>query len=131
MSISCLNFRDRNFTSTFCLPNISMSLCFLILQSWVFFLKDFIYLFLEEMEGEREGEEHLCMVASHMSPVGDLAHNLDLCPSTGNQTSDPLVRRPALNPLSHTSQGTSQVFKSSTHRSFGGLWRKKVFIDLY
>ena len=28
------------------------------------------------------------------------------CALTGNQTSDPLVHRPALNPLTHTSQGS-------------------------
>ena len=28
------------------------------------------------------------------------------CALTGNQTSEPLVRRPALNPLSHTSRGS-------------------------
>ena len=27
------------------------------------------------------------------------------CALTGNQTGDPLVRRPVLNPLRHTSQG--------------------------
>ena len=32
------------------------------------------------------------------------------CALTGNQTSDPLVRRPALNPLSHTSQGSACPF---------------------
>ena len=31
-------------------------------------------------------------------------------PLTGNQTSNPLVRRPALNPLSHTNQGRSDFF---------------------
>ena len=29
---------------------------------------------------------------------------------TGNRTSDPLIHRPALNPLSHTSQGSLHVF---------------------
>ena len=33
------------------------------------------------------------------------------CVLTGNQTTDPLVCRPALNPLSHTSQGNSQLFE--------------------
>ena len=32
------------------------------------------------------------------------------CVLTGNQTGDPLVCRPALSPLSHTSQGYSQSF---------------------
>ena len=32
------------------------------------------------------------------------------CALTGNRTSDPLVRRPALNPLSYTSQGKLKYF---------------------
>ena len=27
------------------------------------------------MEGEREGEKHQCVIASHTPPTGDLAHN--------------------------------------------------------
>ena len=38
-------------------------------------------------------------------PTGDLAHNPGMCPDCGNQTHNLLVLRPALNPLSHTSQG--------------------------
>ena len=46
------------------------------------FFKDFIYLFLERggRKGEREGEKHQCVVASCMSPTGDLAHNPGMCP---------------------------------------------------
>ena len=43
--------------------------------------KDFIYLFLERgREGEREGEKHQCVVASHVPPTGDLARNPGMCP---------------------------------------------------
>ena len=45
------------------------------------------------------------MVASHMSPAGDLAHNPGMC-SDWESNQDPLVHRPALNPLSHTSLGS-------------------------
>ena len=31
-------------------------------------------------EGEREGEKHQCLVASHMPPTGDLAPNPGMCP---------------------------------------------------
>ena len=57
--------------------------------------------------GEREGEKHQYLVASHVP----LPHHLwtwpttQACALTGNQTGDPLVHRPALHPLSHTSQG--------------------------
>ena len=48
------------------------------------FLRDFIYLFLERgREGEREEEEHQCVVASCMPPTGDLAHNPGTCPRLG------------------------------------------------
>ena len=46
-----------------------------------FLRKDFIYSFLERgREGEREGEKHQCVVASHTPPTGDLAHNPGMSP---------------------------------------------------
>ena len=56
------------------------------------------------MEGEREGDKHQCVVASHVAPPGDVAC-IPGCVLTGDQTSDILVRSPVLNPLSYTSQG--------------------------
>ena len=50
-----------------------------ILLSYSIFL-DF-YVFRErEREGEREGEKHQCAIASHVPPVGDLAHNPGMYP---------------------------------------------------
>ena len=46
----------------------------------------FIYLFIfreRGREGEREGEKHQCVVASHMAPIGDLACNPGMCPRLG------------------------------------------------
>ena len=69
---------------------------------FVFFKDLFIY-FLERGEGrEKEREKHQCVVTTCAPPAGDLAHNPE-CAPTGNQTSDLLVRRLALNPLNHTS----------------------------
>ena len=31
-------------------------------------------------KGQREEEKYQCVVASHMPPNGDLAHNLGMCP---------------------------------------------------
>ena len=59
------------------------------------------------MEGETEGEKHQCVVAFHVPPAGPATQ---ACALTGNQISDSLVRRPALNPLSHTSQGKKYHF---------------------
>ena len=50
-------------------------------------------------EEKREGDKHQCVVASPVTPR---------CALTGNQTGNPLVHSPALNPLSHTRQG--QIF---------------------
>ena len=44
-----------------------------------FFLKDFIYLFLDRGEG-REKEKHQCVVASQAPHAGDLAGNPGTCP---------------------------------------------------
>ena len=67
----------------------------------------FIHLFIFRQrvrKGERKGEKHQCVVASHAPPTGDLACT-QACALTGNRTSDPLVHKLALNPLSHISQG--------------------------
>ena len=44
------------------------------------FLRFYLFIYRERgMEGEREGEEHQCVVASHTPPTGDLAHNPGMC----------------------------------------------------
>ena len=70
-------------------------------MSYTFFFKDFIYLFLEKgREGEREGEKHQCVIASHVFPFGDLAPKPGMCPDwesnqspfgfqTGTQSTEP------------------------------------------
>ena len=66
----------------------------------------FIYFRQRGREGEKEGEKHQCVVASHVPPTGDLTWlTAQASTLTGNPTGDPLVCRLALNPLSHTSQG--------------------------
>ena len=81
--------------------------CYIHLYTCVSFLfkKDFIYLFLERGEGrEKESERNInvWLPLTH--------HPLGTCPATHacalpeNQTSDPLVHRSALSPLSHTSR---------------------------
>ena len=47
-----------------------------------FFKKYFIYFFRERgREGEREGEKHRCVVASHAPPTQDLTGNPGMCPA--------------------------------------------------
>ena len=43
-------------------------------------LKRFYLFIFREGKGEKEGEKHQCVVASHEPPTGDLAHNPGMCP---------------------------------------------------
>ena len=75
------------------------------------FKKDFIYLFLEkEREGERE--RNINVLLPLMCPLLGTWLTTQACALTENQTSDLLVHRPLLNPLSHTSQGLTTTFYS-------------------
>ena len=76
--------------------------------------KDFIQLFLERGEGkEKGGGKHQCVVGSPAPPTGDLACNLGMYPDWElNWRPFKLVARLALNPLSHTNQGSEGVLKA-------------------
>ena len=94
----------------------SIKLNFLISSEILFY---FIYLFPERGEGrekerekgkgEREGEKHQCVVAS-CAPLMGTWPTTQACALTGNRTVNPFVCRPALHPLSHTSQSSSEIF---------------------
>ena len=74
---------------------------------------EYLFSFLERGEKrEKEGVRniHVPSVASHTPTTGDLAGNPGLWPD-GNQTSDLSICRPALNPLSHTTEGDCRVLK--------------------
>ena len=58
----------------------------------------FIYLLERAREGERE--KHQCVVASRVSPTGDLACALDF-----ELNQQPFALLAGTQPLSHTSQG--------------------------
>ena len=80
-----------------------------ILSSFLFlFFKDFIYLFLERGEGkERERERNISVLLPLICSLLGTCPTTQACAMTGSQTSDPLVHRFTLNPLSYTSQGLS------------------------
>ena len=62
-------------------------------------------LFLERGEGrEKERERNINVWLPLMHPLLGTWSTTESFVLTGNWTGDPLVRRPALNPLSHTSQ---------------------------
>ena len=68
----------------------------------IFFLR--FCLLLERGREGGEGEKHQCVVASLTPLTGPQPRCM---PQTGNETSDPLVLSPGLNPLSHTSQSVT------------------------
>ena len=68
-----------------------------------FFLSFFVFR-QRGSEGEREGDKHQCVVASHLAPTGDLACNPGMCPDWESNW-QPFGLQPMLNPLSYTIQG--------------------------
>ena len=70
------------------------------------FLKKIIYLFIFRQRGrERERERNISVWLPLTCPPLRTWPATQACALTGNRTGDPSVHRPALNPLSHTSQG--------------------------
>ena len=78
-----------------------------------FFKKDFTYLFLERGEGrEKERERNINVWLPLARPLLETWPATQACALTGNWTGDSLVRRLALNPLSHISQSLFILFYS-------------------
>ena len=68
--------------------------------------KDFIHLFLEGGKGkEKEREININVWLPLVHPLLGTWSTTQACALAENQTGGPLVHRPALNPLTHTSQG--------------------------
>ena len=72
--------------------------------SFLFLKKIFIHLFIFGERG-KEGEGNINVWLPLVCPLLGTWPTTQACALTGNGTSDPSVHRPALNPLSHTSQG--------------------------
>ena len=92
---------------------------------YLLFKKYFIYLFSERgREGEREGEKHQCVVASHALHTGDLASNQGMCPAweSNRQPFGSQVRTQSIEPhqpgrdsMAHCSTANFLVSIKSTH----------------
>ena len=84
-----------------------------------YFFKDFVYLFLDRGDWrEKERERNIDVMCERYTDRLPLAHPqlgtwpaTQACALTENRTADPLVCRPALNPLSHTSHGYKMLIK--------------------
>ena len=93
-----------------------------------FLFKEFIYLFWDSGEGrEKERERNISVWLPLVHPLLGTWPTTQVCTLTGNWTGDPLVRRPVLNPLSHTSQGWCFFMISLRLCIFG----KKFFFIFY
>ena len=59
-------------------------------------------------EGERKGEKHQCVVASHAPLTGDLAYNPGMCPDW-ELNQQPFGSQAGTHRLSHISQGKKNL----------------------
>ena len=90
---------------------------FILFFKVLYFKILFIFIFREKgKEGEREEGKHKCVVASQYPLLGTWPAT-QACALTGNQTGDPLVPKPVLNPLSRTSQGCMYYFNKYSSRT--------------
>ena len=93
--------------------NADTNVCIVIV--FLFFKKDFIYLFLHRGEGkEKKRERNINVWLPLACPLLGTWPITQACALIGNRTSDPLVCKLVLNPLSHTSQGKSFNFLTIT-----------------
>ena len=98
----------------------------------LFFFKNF-YVFIFRGEGrEKERERNINVWLPLMCPLLGTWPATQACALTGNWASDPVVHRPALNPLSHTGQGhsfmffTSLLFPLASHFYRCGPWTSSI-----
>ena len=85
------------------------------------FLKILFIYFREEKGGEKERERNINVWLPLTQPLLGTWPAAQACALTGNWTSDPLVCRLVLNPLSHTSQSYSNFFIPITHLTIQSL----------
>ena len=71
--------------------------------------KGFLYLFLERGRRRKERERNINVWLPLEHPLLGTLPTTQACALTGICTSDPLVHRPVLNPLSHSSQGRRRL----------------------
>ena len=95
---------------------------FQIFKFFFFFLRFYFF-----SEG-KEGRKHQCVVVSHMLPPLETRPATQAWAPTGIWTSDPLLHRPAPNPLSHTSQG--QIFKFLMTNVRNSPWKLPLLLKV-
>ena len=71
---------------------------------------------------EKERERNISIWLPLTCPLLGTWPATQTCALTGNQTSDPLVRRTVLNPLNHISQGMIAIIKEIHKREPWLVW---------
>ena len=96
------------------------------------FFKNFTYLFLERgEEKEKEKERNITVCLPLVCPLLGTWPSTQACALTGNGTSDPLVHRPELSPVSYTSQGPFMFFKHSLQSHSRYLVLNPIFLSVF
>ena len=81
-TIQSLKERIFHFALKFCVLPVSISTSNPELIYSLFLNIFYLFIFRERgREGERKGEKHQYVLASHMPPTGDLALNPGMCPN--------------------------------------------------
>ena len=80
---------------------------------FLIFLNILFMYFYTGKEREKGRERNISVWLPLEHPLLGTWPTAQACALTGNQTFNPLVRRPVLNPLSHTSQGRFLIFNIS------------------
>ena len=112
VSVSCRCF--------FCSLSPSLSISLKINKYNLFNFLKILFIFREEgREKEREGNINVWLPL--LCPLLGTWPTTQACALTGNRTSNPLVLRPVLNPLSYTSQGQIKSFLKRERESFSEL----------
>ena len=99
--------------------------------NYLFFKRFYLFIFREGEGREKEEDRNINMWVSLACPLLGTWPATQACALTGNRTSDPLVCRSELNPLSHASQGSFnylfiRIFKNVAH--FHNVEFSKSFI---
>ena len=74
-----------------------------------FFFRLYLFIFRQRGSGGRKKERNYIVWLTLMRPLLGAWPATQACALSGNRTGDLLVRRPVLNPLSHSSQGWGRV----------------------
>ena len=111
-----ITFVSRNVGQLFTHTPNSMGGIWQMCNSF-FFPRFYLFIFREGKGGRKRGRERPMCGCLSLTPLLGTWPETHSCALTGNRTGDPLVHRPVLNPLSHTSQKAKCVILEHNKQS--------------